>query len=103
VRFDPFQSRGGLKIWIDGVASLAPGERYPLGFRVGDNGEYKGCTGHIFTFFEGGTSATDQPPYPITVRFLEGTKERMEQHTIEGYPLPKGGVGIKIVPAIPAD
>jgi len=82
------------------MASLAPGERVPLGFRVGENGEYVGVVGHVVSFFEGGSYAVNQPPYAITIRFLDGSTERVEQHTMEGHPLPRGGVTLKIYPTV---
>lgn len=88
IRFDPIESRGGHKIWLDGIASLAPGERVSLGFRAGEDGEYRGVVNHLINFFEGGS----QPPYQITIHFLDGPKERTERHTIEGHPLPSGAV-----------
>jgi hypothetical protein len=55
ITFDPIKSRRGLKIWIDEIASVAPGDdRIGLGFRAGDNREYKGTVGHLVNFFEGG-------------------------------------------------
>jgi hypothetical protein len=100
VRFDPVESRRGLKLWLNEVTSLAPGERVPLGFRAGEDGEYPGVAGHIINFFEGGSPIIDQPPYQITARFLDGTQERTEQHTMEGTQLRKGGVRVKITPTV---
>lgn len=100
VRFDPIESRHGFRIWIDKIASLAPGEKVPLGFRAGEDGEYIGVVNHLINFFEGGTLAVDQPPYPITIRFLDRSVERTEQHLIEGHPLPKGGVTLKFCPLV---
>ena len=100
IRFEPIESRHGLKLWLNGITNLAPGERVPLGFRVGENGEYLGVVNHVVNFFEGGTSSTDQPPYPITIRFLDGSVERTEQHIIEGHPLPKGGARLEIYPVV---
>lgn len=98
IRFDPIESRKGLKIWLDGVSSLAPAQRVPVGFRVGENGEYPGIVGHLVNFFEGGSSDIDQPPYSIKAHFLDGTIKRTEEYVIEGHPLPNGGVQVKIVP-----
>jgi len=100
VRFDPVESRHGFKIWIDGVPSLKPGERVRLGFRAGEDGECTGVVNHLLNFFEGGSSVTDQPPYEIAIHFLDGTKERTEQHVIEGHPLPKEGVSLEIYPVL---
>jgi hypothetical protein len=100
IRFDPIESRGGHKIWLDGIASLSPGERVPVGFHAGEDGKYRGVVNHIINFFEGGSSAIDQPTYQITARFLDGAKERTERHTIESHPLPKGGVSLRIVPNV---
>ncbi len=100
IRFDPVESRSGQKIWLEGIASLSPGERAPVGFHAGEDGKHRGVVNHLINFFEGGTSPTDQPPYQITARFLDGDKEKTERHTIEGHPLPKGGVRLKIVPTV---
>jgi hypothetical protein len=101
VRFDPIESRRGAKIWVDGAASLAPTERVALGFRVGDQADYNGVIGHLVEFFEEGSSVVDQPPYRINVRFLDGVEERVEQYTIEGHPLSKGGVRLEAYPSTP--
>jgi hypothetical protein len=100
IRFDAIESRHGLKLWFSGVANLGPKERVRLGFKVGEDRDQLGVSGHVVNFFEGGSSAEDQPPYPITVRFLDGSTERTEQHMIEGHPLPKGGVRLEIYPAL---
>lgn len=100
LRFDPVVSRHGLKLCFGSIANLAPQERLPLGFRVGENAEYVGVAGHLVNFFEGGSSSIDLPPYTITIRFLDGNTERNEQHIIEGHPLPNGGAELQIYPAL---
>jgi len=103
VRFDSIRSKiRGLKIWIDGISSLAPLERVPLGFHAGEGegGDYQGTAGHLIAFFEGGSSNLDTRSYPVTIRFLDGIDELTERHIFEGTPLRKGGIRIKIVPAI---
>jgi hypothetical protein len=103
VRFDPIRSRHrGLRIWIEGVSSLAPLERVPLGFRAGEgkDGDCQGTVGHLIAFFEGGSSNLATRSYSVTIRFLDGTDELTERHIFEGTPLSKGGIRIKIVPAI---
>jgi hypothetical protein len=100
IRFDPVESRQGLKISFDGIASLAPHERVRLGFRK-INGEV-GYAGNVVNFFEGGSHVLDQPPYTLTIRFLDGNIERTEEHIFEGHPLPKGGVSLKTYPLIKA-
>jgi tetratricopeptide (TPR) repeat protein len=100
IRFDPIESRHGLKIWIDGISSLAPAERVPLTFRAGEDGEYNGVAGHLVNFFEGGSSSVDQPPYHIAVHFFDGINERTEQYIIAGHPLPKGGVRLEVFPTL---
>jgi hypothetical protein len=100
IRFDPIESRFGLKLWLMGLPNLAPQERQQLGFKAGEKGEYRGVVGHVVNFFEGGSSATDQPPYTITIRFLDGRTERTEQQIVEGHPLPNGGVRVEIYPVL---
>lgn len=100
VRFDPVESRHSLKIWFNSIASLAPGERSRVGYRAGENGEYLGVTGHVISFFEGGSDATNQPLYRLTAHFLDGDTERTEEHMLEGHPLPKGGITFKVYPAV---
>ncbi len=89
-------------MWFDGISSLAPLERVPLGFRAGEGkgGDYKGTAGHLIAFFEGGSPKLDTRSYPVIIRFLDGTDKLTERHTIEGTPLPNGGIRIKIVPVI---
>ena len=99
IRFDPLKSRYGLIIQLDGPSSLAVSERQRVGFKArADNTdtEYIGITNHFVSFFEGGSQKMDQPTYSLTIRFRDGTTERKEKHVIEGHPLPKGGVSLKI-------
>jgi hypothetical protein len=100
LRFDPIESRYGLRLYLSEIASLGVGERVRVGYRAGENAEYPGVTGHVINFFEGGTVARDQPPYQVIVRFLDGNLEIVEQHVFEGHPLPKGGVSFKAYPLI---
>jgi hypothetical protein len=98
IRFDPLESRCGLRLYLSEIASLGVGERVRVGYRAGENAEYPGVTGHVINFFEGGSAAGDQPPYQAIVRFLDGNLELIEQHVFEGHPLPKGGVSFKAYP-----
>jgi hypothetical protein len=100
LRFDPIISRHKWKLWFHNVPSLAIGQRIRLGISVGDTGSQLATAGNIANFFEGGTTPdTDPPPYPLTIRFLDGTEEQVERHAVEGYPLDKGGISFKITPA----
>jgi hypothetical protein len=100
IRFDPVISRHKSKLWFHTVPALAKDKRVRLGIGVGDMGNQLASAGNIVSFFEGGTTpATDPPPYPLVIRFLDGLEERTEPHVVEGYPLAKGGASFKIVPA----
>ena len=94
--FDPLKSRQDLEIRFDSISSLAPGERVRLGFRKWN--DEIGHAGNVVNFFEGGLPAQDQPPYTLIVQFLDGAKKRTESHVVEGHPLPKGGITLKICP-----
>jgi len=96
IRFDPIESPQGLNICFDRIVSLTPKERVRLGFHKWN--DEIGYAGNVVNFFEGGSHASDQPPYALTIRFLDGVTERAEKHIIEGRPLPKGGVSLKTFP-----
>ena len=101
VRFDPVKSRDGLIVSFSEIASLAPEQRVRVGFnvRTDDNdAAHIGISAHIVSFFEGGSRATDQPPYSLLIHSLDGNKQRAERHILEGHPLPTGGITLNTHP-----
>jgi hypothetical protein len=104
IRFDPvFSASQFYAIRFNTISSLAAEETVALNFSAGADASWlhKGTANRLISFF-----SDDNPQrktkliYIITVRFLDGTTERAEQHRLEGEPLAKGGVRVRVSPII---
>jgi hypothetical protein len=104
IRFDAIVSRSAIyAIRLDEIPSLATEDgRIGLTFRFGvdDDHVYQGSVMQLDNFFLDNPSKEAKMLFSVLIRFLDGTTERTERHTLVCEPQPKSGFTMKIAPTV---
>lgn len=76
-----------------------PGQKVPLTFHAGDEGwTFEGVVNHLILFSEDNPTSQTMLLYPVTVRFVDGTNQTLERHTLECKFVEPSGIWLRFYP-----